>query len=405
MAKWDLEYLLLFGPPENKLELLHGRTPCSFPFLDREVADAHFAAWGRALARWQGVPDPPARHVNGAAVKEFGSFILKQYRRPIRLEVPSDWDAYEWAYTSFWNRALWSQQPDGFGRGFDRMQDHWDIKFNFWRIFEDEQDRLGFQGDGMGGVDISLTDRDVVQPDFFWFPGPRERHLIGGQYFQGVPQFVAEVLSPFSRAIDRGPRREVYRRAGVPELWLVEPLTRTIEVYRLEGGEYRLHATAGAGDRLTVQCVEGLTIEADRIFDTQSRRFKEDSEADDDAEPIPAWAIPRDRVVGLQHLVLLGHTERRREIWNNQSPCFLAFGSPEEARHRLNQFLLEGGRWTGTTAPDPVTIEPGIVAAATGPFHFIRRDHVVQLNVDVDGLLYRELLSINANHDAWDWGC
>jgi hypothetical protein len=146
MAKWELEYMLLFGPPEDKLELLDGRTPCSFPFLDRDVADEHFASWAGTLARWQDVPDPPPRAADGARVKKFGKFALKQYRLPIRLEVPSVWAAYEWAYTSFWNRSLWPNQPEGFEHGYDCMQDHWDIKFNLWRIFEDEQDRLGFEG-------------------------------------------------------------------------------------------------------------------------------------------------------------------------------------------------------------------------------------------------------------------
>jgi hypothetical protein len=34
-----------------------------------------------------------------------------------------------------------------------------------------------------------------------------------GNYFKGIPEFIMEVLSPFSRAIDRGPRTEIYRRA------------------------------------------------------------------------------------------------------------------------------------------------------------------------------------------------
>ena len=105
MPTWDLEYMLLFGPPENKLELLHGMTPCSFPFVDRALADEHFEAWAAALARWQGVADPPARVVDGTLVKEFGKFKLEQHRRPIRLEVPSVSEAFRWAYRSFWNRA------------------------------------------------------------------------------------------------------------------------------------------------------------------------------------------------------------------------------------------------------------------------------------------------------------
>lgn len=179
----------------------------------------------------------------------------------------------------------------------------------------------------------------------------------------------------------------------------------TIEVYRLADVEYRLEPTAGNGDRLSARSLGGITVETERLFETQSKRFKDELDSDARAaEPPPAWAIPRDRVVGLQHLILLGHTERRREIWNNKSPCVLAFGSAEEARHRLDRFLLEAGRWKGMSAPRPVEIEPGIEAADVGPFHFIRQEHVVRLNVDVSGSLYRQLLEVSAQREAWDWG-
>lgn len=402
MAAFGIEYLLLFGPPENKLEFLDGITPCSFPFVDRDMADAHFASWAEALARWQNVSDLPARVVDSRLVKELGGFTLEQYRRPIRLEVPSDLDAFDWAHGCFWDRSLWPMQPDSFESGLEYAQDHWDIKLNLWNIFRDAQEQLGFEGYGIGGVDLCLTDSDMVQPDFFFFHGPRKQHLVADQYFKGVPQLVMEVLSPFSRSLDRGPRKEIYRKAGVPELWLIEPLTRKIELYRLARGEYHLETTAGTGDELPVRDLDGMTVAADRVFKTQSSRFE--SEPATGEKPTPEWGIPRDRAIGLQHLILLGHTERRREIWNNQSPCFLAFGSTEQARHRLNYFLIEAGRWTGEEISEPVEIEPGIETADVGIFHFIRRGHVVRLNVDVSGSLYRKLLEMTANRAAWDWG-
>ncbi len=199
MPTWDLEYMLLFGPPENKLELLYGQTPCSFPFADRATADAHFSLWSQTLARWQGVPDPPVHAMDDALVKEFGKFKLKQYRRPIRLEVPSALEAYHWAHGCFWHRSLWPMQPAGFEAGIEWPQDHWDIKLNLWSIFREAKELHGVEGQGIGGVDISLTDADGVQPDFFFFRGPRDQNLILGQYFRGVPQLIMEVLSPFSR--------------------------------------------------------------------------------------------------------------------------------------------------------------------------------------------------------------
>ncbi len=40
-----LEYLLLFGVPGNKWELIDGRIRWAFPFLDRNLAQSHFEAW------------------------------------------------------------------------------------------------------------------------------------------------------------------------------------------------------------------------------------------------------------------------------------------------------------------------------------------------------------------------
>jgi Uma2 family endonuclease len=406
MAEWDLEYMLLFGPPENKLELIDGITPCSFPFADREVADSHFAHWAATLARWQDLPNPPASVEEGMPVKRFNRFALKQYRRPIRLEVPSQIDAYDLAHGSFWDRSRWPMQPAGFATGYEWSQDHWDIKMNLWRIFEDAKKELGLKGYGIGGCDISLTEVDAVQPDYFIFRTSRQQCMIENSYFAGVPDLAMEVVSPFSRAIDRGERKEVYRRAGLKQLWLLDPLTRMIELYLLSNGEYRLEATAGLGDTLPVPGFDGVTIAADRVFDLQSDRWKDSADEDEPAEVKPKnpWAIAPDQVVGLQHLILLGHAERRREIWNNQSPCFLAFNSAEEARHRLDRFLLEAARWENMRVPIPTEIEPDLVVADVGRFHFLRQGHVVRLNVDVSGLLYRELLRVTADRKAWDWG-
>ena len=397
MPQWDLEYLLLFGPPENKLELLRGTTPCSFPFRDRAEADAHFAAWSQTLARWQGVSDPPVEPIHGADGKRLGRFTLKQYRRPIRLDVPSEINAYHRASECFFDRSLWPDQPQGFEAGFESPQRHWRAKLNLWNLFREAD----LDGGGIGGVDISLTDRDGLQPDHVYYPGPRDDHTIGGQYYRGVPLLVMEVLSPFSRAIDRGPRKERYRRAGVPQLWLLEPLTSTVELHQLVGGEYQLTHSATSGQSIRVPGLDPFELPVDAIFD-----------ADDDwptagrgdREPSDGWSIPPDVTVGLQHLILLGHAERRREIWDDRAPCFLAFGSAEEARLRLDRFVLEAARWEDRPAVPVRPVEPDVDVATVGRFHFARHRHVVRLDVAVDGRLYRALLDATADRAAWDWG-
>ena len=47
-----------------------------------------------------------------------------------------------------------------------------------------------------------------------------------------VPDWICEVLSPSTEAIDRGEKRALYGRFEVPHLWLVGPASRTLEVFR-----------------------------------------------------------------------------------------------------------------------------------------------------------------------------
>ncbi len=52
---FNLEHLILFGLPENKLEWFDGRTLCHLPFAAREEAEEAFLRCAATLARWQGL--------------------------------------------------------------------------------------------------------------------------------------------------------------------------------------------------------------------------------------------------------------------------------------------------------------------------------------------------------------
>ena len=47
------------------------------------------------------------------------------------------------------------------------------------------------------------------------------------------PDWVCEILSEGTEAIDRGKKMRIYRREGVRDVWLLDPRSRTLEVYRL----------------------------------------------------------------------------------------------------------------------------------------------------------------------------
>ena len=66
-------------------------------------------------------------------------------------------------------------------------------------------------------------------------------------YFTLAPDFVCEVLSPSTARIDRGKKLRIYAREGVGHAWLVDPVERTLEVFRRENAFWVL-ATVHSGE-------------------------------------------------------------------------------------------------------------------------------------------------------------
>lgn len=75
---------------------------------------------------------------------------------------------------------------------------------------------------------------DVIVPDQAGWRRTRMATLPNVAAFTVAPDWVCEVVSPSTGRIDRSRKMRIYAREGVGHLWLVEPLLRTIEVYRLE---------------------------------------------------------------------------------------------------------------------------------------------------------------------------
>ena len=89
------------------------------------------------------------------------------------------------------------------------------------------------------GVAIALTSpiglimlgADPVQPDFMLIRTERRDIIADDGRIRGVPDLIAEVLSPSHPELDTTVKRAAYARAGVPEYWILRPETRDVLVY------------------------------------------------------------------------------------------------------------------------------------------------------------------------------
>jgi Uma2 family endonuclease len=106
-----------------------------------------------------------------------------------------------------------------------------------------------------------------IQPDVVFIRRDRQPRR-GAPRFDGVPDLVVEVLSPGNWRFDRTTKLTAYRDAGVPEVWLVNPVTRTVEVFGLssERPDYFLRESGGAGETVGSVILADLRVDVADLF-------------------------------------------------------------------------------------------------------------------------------------------
>ncbi len=85
---------------------------------------------------------------------------------------------------------------------------------------------------------------DKLVPDLAGWRRERLPRAVGGDeapaHYDLAPDWVCEILSERTRSRDKGQKMRIYAREGVRHLWQVDPLARTLDIFRLTGGQWLL---------------------------------------------------------------------------------------------------------------------------------------------------------------------
>jgi Uma2 family endonuclease len=84
---------------------------------------------------------------------------------------------------------------------------------------------------------------DVLVPDIAAWRRERLPNLPEEAYLSVAPDWVCEVQSPSTAALDRGKKLRVYAREGVSHAWMLDPIAETLEVLRLDGAYWTILST------------------------------------------------------------------------------------------------------------------------------------------------------------------
>lgn len=83
---------------------------------------------------------------------------------------------------------------------------------------------------------------------------------------KGAPDMIIEILSPSTRRHDRMTKFELYRRAGVREYWIVDPDSKDVQSFVLDGGRYFVKGYGTAEDKMKVDVLEDCVIDLSAVF-------------------------------------------------------------------------------------------------------------------------------------------
>jgi Uma2 family endonuclease len=102
---------------------------------------------------------------------------------------------------------------------------------------------------------------DVLVPDWAGWRRTRMPHRPDTPYATLAPDWLCEILSPSTSSFDRVKKLAIYAREGVPYVWLLDPLARTLEVLRLENGRWTILATHAGADVVHAEPFEAVELE------------------------------------------------------------------------------------------------------------------------------------------------
>ncbi|HEV7921259.1 MAG TPA: Uma2 family endonuclease [Thermoanaerobaculia bacterium] len=111
---------------------------------------------------------------------------------------------------------------------------------------------------------------NVMVPDI---AGWRREHMPAmpdDHRFRITPDWVCEILSPSTTQFDLRRKLPIYADHGVPYTWVIDPLSRTLQVFTLESEHWLLAGVYGGEDKIRAVPFDAIEIDLTSIWGPDS---------------------------------------------------------------------------------------------------------------------------------------
>ena len=121
-------------------------------------------------------------------------------------------------------------------------------------------------GGGPGGWFILIEPElklgaQVMVPDITGWKKERLLHPPEGNSITVAPDWICEIISPSTVRTDRIKKMPRYAEHQVKHAWLIDPIAKTLEVFKLDQGGWKLFATHSDTDQVRVEPFDSIEID------------------------------------------------------------------------------------------------------------------------------------------------
>lgn len=107
---------------------------------------------------------------------------------------------------------------------------------------------------------------DVMVPDLAGWRRDRMPSIPDVAYFELAPDWVCEVVSLNTARLDRARKMPAYATHGVAFLWILDPLAKTLEVFRLTDSNWLVVSSHSGDDVVRAVPFDAVEIELSALW-------------------------------------------------------------------------------------------------------------------------------------------
>jgi Uma2 family endonuclease len=114
--------------------------------------------------------------------------------------------------------------------------------------------------------DVYLDEINVFQPDIIVVLNER-LGILTEEGAEGAPHLVIEILSPKTRRLDLVNKKQEYARAGVKELWIIDPEPRTTMIHQFAFDGVEKIRQIDQEETLSTELLPGFNLTVATLFE------------------------------------------------------------------------------------------------------------------------------------------